>query len=91
VGSHGKTSTPSCVTITSSLIGKQAKIAITPFKIAVAPVLLIIAGFDTISFGFYVALNALTPVWLQLPKKAGGIYGFTVTQNAACKSPKTPA
>ena len=48
--------------------------------------LLIIAGFDTISFGFYVALNALTPVWLQLPVKAGGIYGFDVTQNAACKS-----
>jgi hypothetical protein len=49
-------------------------------------VLLIIAGFDTISFGFYVALNALTPVWLQLPVKAGGIYGFNVTQNAACES-----
>lgn len=48
--------------------------------------LLIIAGFDTISFGFYVALNALTPVWLQLPVKADGIYGFDVTQNAACKS-----
>ncbi|KAB5550010.1 major facilitator superfamily domain-containing protein [Coniochaeta sp. 2T2.1] len=63
--------------------GHTAKIAVTPFKIAIAPVLLIIAGFDTISFGFYVALNALTPVWLQLPKKAGGIYGFTVTQNAA--------
>lgn len=47
--------------------------------------LLIIAGFDSISFGFYVALNALTPVWLQLPVKAGGIYGFTVTQNAACE------
>ncbi|KAK3689859.1 major facilitator superfamily domain-containing protein [Podospora appendiculata] len=60
-----------------------AQIAITPFKIAIAPVLLIIAGFDTISFGFYVALNALTPVWLQLPVKAGGIYGFTVTQSAA--------
>ncbi|KAH8906155.1 MFS general substrate transporter [Coniochaeta sp. PMI_546] len=63
--------------------GHTVKVAITPFKIAVAPVLLIIAGFDTISFGFYVALNALTPVWLQLPVKAGGIYGFTVTQNAA--------
>jgi len=66
------------------------KIAATPFKIAVAPVLLIIAGFDMISFGFYVALNALTPVWLQLPIKAGGIYGFNVTQNAACK-PVLPA
>jgi hypothetical protein len=72
------------------LTRKQAKIAFTPFKIAVAPVLLIIAGFDTISFGFYVALNALTPVWLQLPFKAHGIYGFNVTQNAACKSPSIP-
>ncbi|KAK5653687.1 hypothetical protein OQA88_8717 [Cercophora sp. LCS_1] len=60
-----------------------AKIAITPFKIAIAPVLLIIAGFDAISFGFYVALNALTPVWLQRPLAAGGIYGWNVTQNAA--------
>ncbi|KAK0641776.1 major facilitator superfamily domain-containing protein [Cercophora newfieldiana] len=59
------------------------KIAVVPFKIAVAPVLLIIAGFDMISFGFYVALNALTPVWLQRPIQAGGIYGFDVTQNAA--------
>lgn len=56
---------------------------IQPFKMMFAPVILIIAGFDTISFGFYVALNALTPVWLQMPLKAGGIYGFTVTENAA--------
>ncbi len=63
----------------------QLKLAFTPFKIAIAPVLLIIAGFDTISFAFYVALNALTPVWLQTPVKAGGVYGFTVAQNAACK------
>lgn len=48
-----------------------------------APVILIIAGFDTIAFAFYVALNALTPVWLQTPLKAGGIYGFTVSENAA--------
>jgi hypothetical protein len=40
-----------------------------------------VAGFDMISFGFYVALNALTPVWLQKPKKVGG-YGFTITENA---------
>jgi MFS family permease len=65
------------------------KIAVTPFKIAAAPVLLIIAGFDMISFGFYVALNSLTPVWLQLPIKAGGIYGFDVSQNAACESDRT--
>lgn len=47
-----------------------------------APVLLVIAGFDTISFGFYVALNSLTPVWLQTPIDKGGVYGFTVAQNA---------
>ncbi|KAK4214242.1 major facilitator superfamily domain-containing protein [Rhypophila decipiens] len=57
--------------------------AITPFNIAISPVILMIAGFDTINFGFYVALNALTPVWLQTPLKAGGIYGWNVTQNAA--------
>jgi len=62
----------------------QAKVAILPFKIALSPVLLTVAGFDTISFGFYVALNALTPVWLQKPKKHGG-YGFTITENACCK------
>jgi hypothetical protein len=49
-------------------------------------VVLLVAGFDAISFGFYVALNALTPVWLQKPVKVGG-YGFTVTENATCKSP----
>lgn len=65
--------------------GHTVRIAVTPFKIALAPVVLMIAGFDAISFGFYVALNALTPVWLQLPVKAGGIYGWDVTQNAACE------
>ncbi|TVY26801.1 putative MFS-type transporter protein [Lachnellula hyalina] len=60
---------------------ETAKVAILPFKIALSPVLLTVAGFDTISFGFYVALNALTPVWLQKPKKHGG-YGFTITENA---------
>lgn len=52
-----------------------------PFKIALSPVILFVTGFDTISFGFYVALNALTPVWLQRPVDLGG-YGFTVSQNA---------
>lgn len=55
-----------------------------PFKIALAPVILMVAGFDMISFAFYVALNALTPIWLQKPVKVGG-YGFTVYDNAACK------
>lgn len=44
-----------------------------------------IAGFDTISFGFYVALNAMTPVWLQLDKEKGGLFGFSVQENAACE------
>lgn len=38
--------------------------------------------FTLISFGFYVGVNALTPVWLQKPVSAGG-YGFTLEQNAA--------
>lgn len=52
--------------------------------------MLMIAGFDTISFGFYVALNALTPVWLQKAKKFGGFYGFTVGENATCKPNSKP-
>jgi hypothetical protein len=60
-----------------------------PFKIALAPVVLMVAGFDMISFAFYVALNALTPVWLQKPVKVGG-YGFTVYDNAACKFTSLP-
>ncbi|KAK6073398.1 MFS-type transporter [Seiridium cupressi] len=63
--------------------GEVARGFVTPFKITIAPVLLVIAGFDTISFDFYVALNALTPVWLQTPIAHGGVYGFTVAQNAA--------
>jgi hypothetical protein len=65
----------------------EARVGLLPFKIAVSPVILIVAGFDMISFGFYVALNALTPVWLQKPRRAGG-YGFTITQNASCKFEK---
>lgn len=37
-------------------------------------------------FGFSVAMNSLTPVWLQKPVEAGG-YGFTPIQNALCKWP----
>jgi hypothetical protein len=57
---------------------------VMPLKIAISPVLLLCSGFDAITFGFWVALNALTPVWLQRPVNAGG-YGFTVLENAACK------
>lgn len=38
--------------------------------------------FTLISFGFYVGVNALTPVFLQKPLSEGG-YAFTLKQNAA--------
>jgi hypothetical protein len=61
---------------------QQAEIAITPFQIGLCPATLIMGLFTLISFGFYVGVNALTPVWLQKPVTAGG-YGFTLEQNAA--------
>lgn len=62
----------------------QIDSVVIPAKLATNPVLLLVAGFDAISFGFWVALNALMPVWLQKPVKAGG-YGVSVLDNAACK------
>ena len=38
--------------------------------------------FTLISFGFYVGVNALVPVWVQKPPSEHG-YGFTLKQNAA--------
>lgn len=64
------------------LIHIQAKIGITPFLIGVCPITIIMGLFTLISFGFYVGVNALTPVWLQKPVSAGG-YGFSLAQNAA--------
>ncbi|KAJ5987830.1 Major facilitator superfamily domain general substrate transporter [Penicillium waksmanii] len=61
---------------------ETAKIGITPFLIGICPVTIIMGIFTLISFGFYVGVNALTPVWLQKPVAAGG-YGFTLKQNAA--------
>lgn len=46
--------------------------------------------FTLISFGFYIAMNALTPVFLQKPVKIGG-YGFDTYQNALCKSHFLPS
>lgn len=43
---------------------------------------IIMGIFTLISFGFYVGVNALTPVWLQKPVSEGG-YGFSLEQNAA--------
>lgn len=58
------------------------KIAITPFKIGICPVTIIMGIFALISFGFYVGVNALVPVWVQKPPSEHG-YGFTLKQNAA--------
>jgi hypothetical protein len=55
-----------------------------PFIVAITPVTFILCLFTLISFGFYVAMNAVTPVWLQKPEKIGG-YGFTSKQNAYCE------
>jgi hypothetical protein len=52
--------------------------------IMASPVTLILSLFTLVHFGFYVALNSLSPVWLQKPIEAGG-YGFSVEQNAICQ------
>ncbi|CAG8901689.1 unnamed protein product [Penicillium egyptiacum] len=61
---------------------ETAKVGITPFLIGMCPVTIIMGIFTLISFGFYVGVNALTPVWLQKPISEGG-YGFSLEQNAA--------
>jgi hypothetical protein len=71
-------------TVQSVLIMIQMKITRAPFLISLSPVTLILSVFTLIHFGFYVAMNSLSPVFLQKPVKAGG-YSFTVKQNAECK------
>lgn len=66
------------------LTSLQLSQAVVPFKIAVTPVSLLLNVFTLLNFGFYVAMNSVTPVWLQKPLAAGG-YGFTPFQNALCK------
>jgi hypothetical protein len=67
----------------------QLKIALRPLIILITPVMLCLGFFTLVSFGFYVAMNAITPVWLQKPEKLGG-YGFTATQNALCTTLQCP-
>ncbi|RDW80542.1 hypothetical protein BP5796_05240 [Coleophoma crateriformis] len=68
--------------ITKKSTGSQiAKVAATPFLITATPVTFFLALFCLFNFGFYVAMNSITPVWLQKPEKAGG-YGFTSFENA---------
>lgn len=70
--------------MTIRLTSLQLSQAVVPFKIAVTPVSLLLNVFTLLNFGFYVAMNSVTPVWLQKPVAAGG-YGFTPFQNALCK------
>ncbi|OJJ47980.1 hypothetical protein ASPZODRAFT_115343 [Penicilliopsis zonata CBS 506.65] len=58
------------------------RIAALPFIIGACPVTIIMGTFTLISFGFYVGMNALVPVWLQRSVAEGG-YGFSLKQNAA--------
>ncbi|KUJ24281.1 MFS multidrug transporter-like protein [Mollisia scopiformis] len=57
------------------------EVAGRPFIVAFTPVTIILGCFTLVSFGMYVAMNSITPVWLQKPEKVGG-YGFTSHQNA---------
>lgn len=63
---------------------QTGRIAAIPFLVGASPVTLILSVFTLITFGFYIAMNALTPVFLQKPAKVGG-YGFDTFQNACCK------
>lgn len=66
------------------LASLQLSRAVVPFKITFTPVSLLLNLFALLNFGFYVATNSVTPVWLQKPVAAGG-YGFTPFQNALYK------
>ncbi|PYH88605.1 polyamine transporter [Aspergillus ellipticus CBS 707.79] len=59
-----------------------AQMAVAPILIGICPVTLIMGTFTLISFGFYVGMNALVPVWLQRSPAEGG-YGFSLKQSAA--------
>ncbi|KAI9743888.1 MAG: hypothetical protein M1818_002622 [Claussenomyces sp. TS43310] len=65
----------------NSSFSQTRRVAAIPFIVAISPVMLTLSVFTLISFGFYIAMNALTPVWLQKPEKVGG-YGFTTLDNA---------
>jgi hypothetical protein len=67
------------------LTNPQLKVATTPFIIAASPVTLVLSVYTLVNFGFYVAMNSISPVFLQKPVSAGG-YDFNTMQNAECKS-----
>jgi len=65
------------------------RVAANPFLIMANPSMILLAMFTLISFGFYVAMNAITPGWLQKAVEEGG-YGFTSKENALCMYPSSP-
>jgi MFS family permease len=68
----------------SASIKQTLEVAVRPFLIAASPPMLLLGFFVLFNFGFYVAMNSITPVWLQKPVKAGG-YGFTLRETALCE------
>ncbi|KAH8898683.1 MFS general substrate transporter [Thozetella sp. PMI_491] len=76
-----KTFFPGTQAVTKPTKREMIDSVLVPLKIAVSPTMLLIASYDTISFGFFIGLNSLIPLWLQNPVSKGG-YGFTVLENA---------
>ncbi|KAM0514987.1 hypothetical protein ACHAPE_006309 [Trichoderma viride] len=81
IGNRIATFLPGTRIVPRRSVGELVRIASIPFKIAATPVSLMLGIFTLFSFGFSVAMNSLTPVWLQKPVEARG-YGFTPIQNA---------
>ena len=61
----------------------QARRYITPFKIALSPLTIIIGFFVGCVYGFAVGLAIVVSIFLQSPENEGG-YGFTPNDNAEC-------
>ena len=62
--------------------------AYAPFQIALSPVSILIGVLQTTTFGWYIVINSLLPVFLQEPwEPAKGVhgYGFNPTQTGLCK------
>lgn len=56
---------------------------ITPIKIGLSPVTMIVGFFVICIYGFAVGLGIIVSIYLQTPEKAGG-YDFTPKENAEC-------
>ena len=64
----------------------QARRYITPFKISLSPVTIIVGFFVGCVYGFAVGLAIVVSIFLQSPVSDGG-YGFTPNDNAECTYP----